>query len=357
MKIRITGSDDYSRLIKALIVGEPGSGKTLIASTFPKPFFVSAEGGLMSIAHKQIPFADVSSSDDLHKVKMLLENRVFAEANGLEIQTVVIDTIDEIQRILMSERMEAEKIDTFRIQDWGWLGEQMAAICRGFRNMPYHVVFTCHLKESKDDDTGSTYFRPALSGSIQEQLPGYVDLSMCIRVQQEVKVEDDRAVNVMKRKLITYPTKKFPFLKDRSGKLPKELDVDLANDFDTMNEIIYGDLNLPASTELDIDEKALTLGDAKGKEPEPVVTNEKTAEKVTAKASPKKSSAKKEEKAEGSSDEDEVLKCAGCGTEDLGGVDPDLSKILFREVLCRKHFDERKKKQSSEEDTSEDEND
>lgn len=43
MKIRRTGADDYGKYVKALICGEPGSGKTLISSTFPNPLYASAE--------------------------------------------------------------------------------------------------------------------------------------------------------------------------------------------------------------------------------------------------------------------------------------------------------------------------
>lgn len=331
MQVRITGSDDYSRLIKALIVGEPGSGKTLISSTFPNPFFISAEGGLMSIADKQIPYAVVESSDDLFKVKTLLENPNILEAKGLKVQTIVIDTIDEIQRFLMTERMESENVDHMRMQDWGWMGEQMSAICRGFRNMPYHVVFTCHQQETTDQDSGVSYYKLALGGAIKDQLPGYVDLSLAIQVQQDTVMEEDQLKAVMMRKLLTFPTKKYPFLKDRSGKLPAWLEVNLEDDFENINELIYGSIDdLPSSDELDIDDKALTLDGV----PAETVSPDENADKVVDKAA---DSTDTEEAS------DEKLECAECGTTDFGDFDTDMAKLMYRKVLCREHFDKAKK--------------
>ena len=44
--------------IKALVYGASGVGKTTFGATAPNPIFLSAEGGLLSVADKQFDYAE-----------------------------------------------------------------------------------------------------------------------------------------------------------------------------------------------------------------------------------------------------------------------------------------------------------
>lgn len=264
LKIRRTGAEDYGKFIKALVLGDPGSGKTLISSTFPNPLYASAEGGLMSIADRDIPYVEIRSSDHLMQIKNSLDQdpETRAEILGFPVDTVVIDTIDEVQKILVAERLKATKNSAMQLQDWGWLSEQMRAIIRGFRNMPINVVFTCHLKEVTDGDTGRVSYAPGLQGSIANDIAGYVDLSLLLRTTSVNEMVDGKLVPVQKRQLITVPSLQYQFLKDRSGKLPREMDVNFEDDYDRINEAIFGDVKIKKGVEYEVET------------PQPVLTTE-----------------------------------------------------------------------------------
>ena len=51
--------------IKMLAYGQAGSGKTSLIPTLPTPVILSAEGGLLSISDKEIPFLEISDMEAL----------------------------------------------------------------------------------------------------------------------------------------------------------------------------------------------------------------------------------------------------------------------------------------------------
>lgn len=251
LKFKTTGAAEYGRWIRALVCGDPGAGKTLIASTFPNPVVASAEGGLMSLASRGVPFVEITASDQLNQLNAIfsqprdVRNKMISDAMGREIEadTLVVDTIDEVQRILVRERLIATKQDQMKVQDWGWLGDQMRLIVRTLRNLDCHVVFTCHLKKVENQETGSLSFYPQIQGAFGEEIPGNVDLAVVLRARPASEIVDGEAVRVMKRAMQTFPDNTYPWLKDRSGKLPALFDVNLQDDFQRINEMIFGDLD------------------------------------------------------------------------------------------------------------------
>jgi len=242
LKIRRTGASDYGQATKLLIAGFPGAGKTLVSSTWPDPFYASAEGGLMSIADRDVPFADVRTISDLLKLKVALDQpadmveRLF----GFRIGTVVVDTIDEVQRILIRERLEETKKDQLQLGDWNYIAEQMSAIVRGFRNLNMHVIFTCHLKEVTDQESGRTSYKPQMQGGFADQIAANVDLALLLKTSTKTEVINNKPEKVTRRVLQTQPDLAYEWIKDRSGKLEREIEVDFQTDFSRINEAIFG---------------------------------------------------------------------------------------------------------------------
>jgi len=293
LKIRRTGAADYGKHVKALITGYPGSGKTLISSTFPNPLFASAEGGLMSIADRNIPYVDIRSTDELLAIKNSIDQdpETRAEILGFRVDTIVIDTIDEIQKIMIAERLKATRNSAMQLADWGWLGEQMRAMIRGFRNIPIHVVFTCHLDDATDQETGRVYYKPKLQGAIAGDIAGYVDLSLLLQESYVNETVNGKLTAVKKRVLITDSDPKHEFLKDRSGKLPREFPVNFEDDFSRINELIFAGVTLPEGDSYEVETPNPTLTD------EPPVAEEPTVVEVPVekpKAAPKPQETKPE---------------------------------------------------------------
>ncbi len=248
LKIRTTGAADYQRYIKMLVCGSPGAGKTRSSSTWKNPLYASAEGGMMSVADRNLPVVDITRTSDLSELIVSLDQdpKVREKLIGAPVDTVVVDTIDEIARIFVVERIEAEKIESMRIQDWGWMGDQLRGLIRAMRNLPVHVVFCCHLRSTEDSESGRTFFKPAIQGALGDEIPAYFDLAVLLTARPVMKVVEGKNVRQVVRTMQTYPDSHHPWIKDRSGKLPMEFPVNFNDDFSRLHGLIYGESEVQA---------------------------------------------------------------------------------------------------------------
>lgn len=323
LNTRRTGNAEYGRFIKALICGEPGSGKTLISSTFPNPYYASAEGGLMSVADLHLPYLEVQSSEELFELKSYLELPPDARESmiGCKVETVVLDTIDEIQGMLINERLTAKNQTSLTLQDFGWLSEQMQTLIRGFRNLNMHVVFTCHLKEVRDDSVGAVTYKPGMQGQISDKMPGFVDLSLLLTSHLSSEIVGTELKPVLKRQLQTFPDQQHPWIKDRSGKLPIDFPVNFEDDFARMNDYIFKNVNVGAS-------ETVTPVVAKTVLPELV-----EEEHVTTSSEVNAMTAQIQVEDPGSP-EVSTFVCESCGTNFEDSDQAELSKLRRRKILC-----------------------
>ncbi len=234
IKVSVTGKDDYGDYVCALIAGPPGKGKTRFSVTAENPLLLNAEAGTMSIAELGIPKVEIDSSDSLLATRYLLSlgTEAVEEAIGHPVGTIILDSIDEIQRIIIGERLEAVGKDSLGPGDWTWLNDQMNAIVRGFRSLPYHVIFCCHVKDTTDGETGRVNYKLDMSGAIAHQLPAAVDIAALLTDRSVAVVDDDGVTHEERRSfLFTQPMDRYDWLKDRSGTLEAVIELNFDNDF------------------------------------------------------------------------------------------------------------------------------
>lgn len=393
LEIKRTGANDYGRFIKMLVCGDPGAGKTLISSTFPNPLYASAEGGLMSIADRNVAYVDIRNMKTLLHLKNQLDQspEIREKHFGFPIDTLVIDTIDEVQRIMIRERLEKERKEFMTQQDWGYIGEQMQALIRGLRNLDMHVVFTCHLGTEIDSETGRVTYKPGLQGSTAGFIPAAVDLSLLLKAVSKTEIVGERAEKVTVRYLQTVPDVNHPWIKDRSGKLPSEFSVNFVDDFDRIQELVYanvGELKTHEVVSIEVEDiPALDTPQSVVESTPRRPTNAAAAARARAQA--QAAAAKVEEKSEPAptpesepapveetaaeatappanvTEDGEIVVqsknalpdgvtpkpngsesgffCEICGEELPSEERADISKIRFRQILCTEHFNEKKR--------------
>lgn len=161
-----------------LVYGEPGVGKTVFASTAPKPIlWLESEGGTLSIGDKSgIDIARVAGLETYR------EALVFLEAHPDKYETVVIDSFTETQAavlksIMQNVRKDDPSRDEFMPQfgEWGRLTGIMREIARAYRDLPMNLVITALQREDKDERTGKIKYRPRLSPTLADELPAFMD--------------------------------------------------------------------------------------------------------------------------------------------------------------------------------------
>jgi hypothetical protein len=253
-----------------MIAGEPGVGKTLFGSTWPNVLYLNAEGGLMSVADRNVLTVDIEDSQTLLEAIVALRQdpKVREKIFGGGVETVVLDTVDEVARLLQRERLNETKKEAMAMQDWGWYGDQLRGILRGLRNLEMHVIFTVHVRSQEDADSGSVTVKPAVQGQVGDELPGYVDLALLMRANPVQKVVDGEVVRETARFLQSYGNSKYPWIKDRSGKLPSEIDINFEDDFKRLDQLIYGGRDIDRT----VVEKPISE-EAKEKAAETIVSN------------------------------------------------------------------------------------
>ena len=240
LQVYRAGDAEFGHYIKALVCGDPGSGKTRFGSTCPNVFYANAEGGLMSVQDRRPAAANITSVGDMRELYMALKQNPDVRANmlGVPVETLVLDTIDELARIYVKERLRETNSDTMKIADWGWLGDQLRTLVRALRNLDMNVILTCHLKSVKDEETGRVFFAPAIPGAMGDEIPGYVDVAGVLKSSSPMEIVNGKNVCVTRRHLQLFADQNHPWVKDRSGRLPLEFPINLNDDFTRMHDLI-----------------------------------------------------------------------------------------------------------------------
>jgi len=204
IQIRKTGSI-HTNGVKVLIYGHAGSGKTSLCATMPNPIVISAEAGLLSLQHADIPYIEVNSMDTLMEAYAFIANS--DDANKYD--SICLDSISEIGEVILNHE---KKIAKDPRQAYSAMQEQLGDIIRAFRDMAgKHVYFTAKCEKSQDE-TGKILYAPMMPGNKTGQsLPYFFDEVMALRVELDAEGNPVRALMTQSDGLWQ--------AKDRSGKL------------------------------------------------------------------------------------------------------------------------------------------
>lgn len=220
MKIERTSALEKPKL-NMLVYGPPGSGKTrFTGTTKPRfnPIILSAESGLLSLS--ALKDANGKPYDfDFVKIEnfdQLTEARQELRYGKHSYDTVIMDSITEIQQVCMDKILHDEKREKPEIRDWGTLSMRMISLIRDFREMNLNFIVTALSESRINEDTGISVAAPMVQGSLREKLAGYFDEVFYLHAKED---KDKDGNPIIKRAFQTQGSNKVQ-AKDRSGKLP-----------------------------------------------------------------------------------------------------------------------------------------
>jgi hypothetical protein len=156
--------------------------------------FVNIEGGLATLRQ----FGRNPDQVRVTEFGQIREIRDHIEDNIDDWDTIVIDNLSELQRLSMQAVMrlvvannDKRDPDVPGLGEYGKNGEVIRKVIKSFRDMPKHVIFTCHMMDTTDQGTGLPIARPMLQGKLAAEVPGYVDI---VGRTSIIKVNEDGAI-------------------------------------------------------------------------------------------------------------------------------------------------------------------
>ena len=216
MAIKILSTKDvHTNGVKLVLYGASGTGKTVMASTAPDPIFLSAEKGLLSLAHLDVPYIEVNN------LKTIGEAYKYCVSS--EHKTIVLDSLSEITSVVLDKHKKelvaassTGKVDAR--QAYGKVAESIGNLIRNFRDIDgKNVIFIAKERKIQDEATGEVTFEAYMPGQVLPfDLPYLVDEVLCLQMTRKGE-----------RFIQTQPDFKR-VCKDRSGKLANPEVADLA---------------------------------------------------------------------------------------------------------------------------------
>jgi hypothetical protein len=177
MQITSTNQTALRQGIKVLVHGRAGAGKTTLCATAPSPIILSAEAGLLSLRHADLPVIVINTMGDLHDAYRFLSS----SSEAKQYHTVCLDSLTEIAEVVLVKEKAGSK-DPRRA--YGEMNDQMVQLIRAYRDLPEkHVYFSAKQTSNKDEITGVTLYGPSMPGrQLGAQLPYFFDEVFCLDI-------------------------------------------------------------------------------------------------------------------------------------------------------------------------------
>ena len=214
---------------RILIYGEPGVGKSTLASQFPRPVFLNLEDGIRDL--------DCDHTDQIRTTKEFMQYLV-AELPASDYATIAIDTVDWLEKLLMHD--VAQKAGKATIEDIGF-GKGYQTLAKHWQdvfvalshlwNQGRHIVFTCHATIDRFADPegdGYNYYRPSLHKSGSVCVTEWCDEVLFCRYSRSTKKADDgkRTIALQGERVIICNNMQAIEAKNRLG-MPDELPMNI----------------------------------------------------------------------------------------------------------------------------------
>ena len=195
-----------------VIYGLQGSGKTVLASTFPKTkekpmlYLDILEGGTGSISYAErenIVVVPITSFAEINEVFKDVINGYTVDDTGKKIpvaySTIVIDSATQLEYLLKKDLMETAKKDQMTLQLWGLASQEHDEIWNACRYIHLttgaKMVVICHQKEVSDEENpGNNKIIPSLMNKAAYGLCAKASFVWYTKIEEVTATDSDNKV-------------------------------------------------------------------------------------------------------------------------------------------------------------------
>lgn len=246
--VNTAGQNEINPNIRLLVAGQEDAALAGFSLTAPDVLIASVSAPMVPLAVAGAKYVTITSEDDLRALKVALEGTAEErEAKfGFPVKTLVLYSLDELQRIMLVARMAREKRMETVSEDWTWISNRLNRIYTGLDGLDLNIITVTHLAQVHE----STAVKPNIQGAFVTQIHKYVDYALLLDSFEEVvePVNEEVEVDVVSttnevvldyptkvvKTLITAPTQNAGWIHDDTGTLPRFLDLTQEDDFATI---------------------------------------------------------------------------------------------------------------------------
>lgn len=167
-----------TRIVKAMVYGQAGMGKTTLALSAPKPLLLDFDNGVKRVNNAHLDDSiGIVQIQNWQEVVQLLTQEV---ADLAPFETIVVDTIGKMMDYITAYRCAGRQP---RIQDWGTINNDFKWFVATLSQLNKHVIFVAHRDSRKEGD--DTVFIPALREKNYNSIVTELDLLGYVEMRNE----------------------------------------------------------------------------------------------------------------------------------------------------------------------------
>lgn len=142
--------------VKTLCYGGPGTGKTPLANTAPRPVLCVVEPGMLSMRTSNIP---AFAAFDAAKIKEFFD-WVFLSNESKNFDTICIDSISQLAEIILTDQLRIQKNP---LKAYGEMSRKVMEIVNGLYFMQNKHVYLI-AKQTQTEENGIQRKKPYFPG-------------------------------------------------------------------------------------------------------------------------------------------------------------------------------------------------
>ena len=169
--------------LSAAVNGKSGTGKTTFGASFPKPFFLDIDGGLLSVRGQDVSYVDLTPGRGVTWPNIL---DAIAEGKKDDYESIIVDSLTGLADLCMESVLQLNRRSGQKpnFDDWAAYANKIKDFIVRLLASGKNTLLICHEAPDKDELTGHVWMLPAIQGQMKSRISNYFDEFYHAEVEQ-----------------------------------------------------------------------------------------------------------------------------------------------------------------------------